>query len=142
MKTENQNVRDRACKFALSSLSRCDYSKKALYAKLLAKGFDSPTASEALNYVVSFGYIDERRQIERIILDLFSRNGYGKRKIAELLLRRGYCREDISACLRSLTDSGEIDFDMAKERLLSKYPANLSDEERKKILYKYGFSDV
>lgn len=132
-------MRDRARKFALSSLSRYDSSKKALYEKLIARGFDKESAADAVDYVVSFGYIDEKRQIEKISLDLYNRQNFGKRKIFSRLVNKGYSPSDVSSVISSLVRDGEIDFEIAKERLLCKYPSELSPDEKRKILFKNGF---
>ena len=137
----DEKMRDRACKFALSSLSHSDSSKNALYNKLILRGFDKETASFALDYVLSFGYINEEGQIEKIATELCTRKCFGKRKIVARLLSKGYPRDLIFKTLSRLTESGELDFFAARERLLSKYDG-LSHEEQMKILYKYGFNDV
>lgn len=137
----DNETRDRAYKFALSSLSHSDSSKNALYNKLLLRGFDKETAKAALDYVLSFGYINEEGQIEKIATELCTRKCFGKRKIVSRLLSKGYPRDLIFKTIFRLTESGELDFLSARERLLSKYDG-LSYEEQMKILYKYGFTNV
>lgn len=142
MKSENNDLKDRACKFALSSLSHSDSSKKALYKKLILRGFDSEAANAALDYVISFGYINEKEQIKRIAVDMCTRHNVGKRKIYLRLLSKGYTDSDIKSVLSELMENGSLDFDLARERLLSKYPDDISGEEKHKILYKNGFTNV
>jgi regulatory protein len=142
VKSETEILKDKACKFALSSLSRSDSSKKALYKKLLLRGFDEEIAEFALNYVNSFGYINERAQIERIATDMCLRHNAGERKIFLRLLSKGYDKADIKTVICELCEKGILDFSLAKERLLSKYGENISGEEIKKILYKNGFTNV
>ena len=142
MKNEIQYDRDRACKFALSSLSHSDSSKKALYNKLILKGFSKEDAAFAIEYVTSYGYVDEKRQIERIATDLCERQNIGKKKIFARLLSKGYRQSDVSEVISSLVRDGRINFELARARLLQKYPSDITEEQRKKILFKNGYTDV
>lgn len=142
MKTEQAYTKDRALKFALSSLSHCDSSKKALYDKLIARGCDREIASDTVDYVVGLGYINEERQIERLALDLHTRRLYGKRKIFLHIVKKGYSPKDVSKIITALMERDEIDFARSRAELLKKYPSELSFDEKRKILLKNGYTDV
>ena len=90
--------------------------------------------------MVSLGYIDEARQLRRLITEDANRKLLGPRKIIPRLMAKGYSLSDVKKEFTALTDSGEIDIDKNKELLLSKYLGESRDpEETKKLLYKYGY---
>ena len=130
----------RAKKKALSILAFADNNKKTLGAKLYRAGFSREIIDEVLSEMLSLGYIDERRQLERIILVEANSKLRGPRKIIPALASKGYSTSDISAVLRALVDSGEVDFSRNARLLIEKKLPDTDDaEEKKKLLYKNGF---
>ena len=136
------DMRYRALRFALSSLALCDSSKRNLYMKLTARKISKEIAASTVDEVVRLGYLNEERQIENIALSLNNREKMGRYKIARRLLSKGYSQSDINKTISRLITEGKIDFEFTKQELLSKYPENLSDEEKRKILYKNGYLNV
>ena len=112
-----------------------------LYAKLCRAGFRRDIAETVLQEMVECGYINERRQLERLILDEANRKLRGPLRIIPALATKGYATSDIREVMAGLVDSGEIDFDLNARRLLDKkLPSDGFDsEEAKKILYKNGY---
>lgn len=130
----------RAKKKALSILAFADNNKKTLGAKLCRAGFSREIIDDVLSEMLSLGYIDERRQLERIILVEANSKLRGPRKIVPTLASKGYSTSDISAVLRALVDSGEVDFSRNARLLIEKKLPDTDDaEEKKKLLYKNGF---
>ena len=138
----DEDMRYRATRSALGSLSLCDSSKEALCSKLLKKGYNRKIAESVVNYMCSLGYIDEERQMEKLIVSFCENNNFGRQKIFAKLRAKGYPAGEISKKINSLLREGSIDFEKAKARLLGKYPPDLSSEEKRKILYKNGFTNV
>lgn len=130
----------RAKKKALSILAFADNNKKNLSAKLYRAGFRREIVAEVCDEMVSLGYVDERRQLERVILSEANVKLRGPRRIIPSLASKGFSSSDISAVMRRLVDEGEIDFS-ANARLLikKKLPDGSDVEEKKKLLYKNGF---
>ena len=130
----------RAKKKALSILSFADNNRKNLAAKLYREGFKREIIIEVCDEMEALSYIDERRQLERIILVEANQKLRGPRKIIPTLSAKGYSATDISAVLHSLVDSGEVDF-KANARLLieKKLSPEADSEEIKKLLFKYGY---
>ena len=130
----------RAKRAALSILSYGDNNERTLHTKLRARSISGGVAAEVVREMVSLGYIDEVRQLRRLITEDANRKLLGPRKIIPRLMAKGYSLSDVKKEFTALTDSGEIDIDKNKELLLSKYLGESRDpEETKKLLYKYGY---
>lgn len=130
----------RAKKKALNILAFADNNKKNLSAKLYRAGFGREIVAEVCDEMVSLGYIDERRQLERMILTEANVKLRGPRRIIPTLAAKGYSTSDISAVMRALVDSGEVDFSKNARLLIEKkLPDTAAAEEKKKLLYKNGF---
>ena len=84
------------------------------------------------------GYIDERRQIERAVLSEANRSLRGRSYITKKLISKGYSSADISEVTDELISRGELDFSASFELLCEKKGAT-TDEERRALLYKYGY---
>ena len=131
----------RARLYALRILSYADNNERTLVRKLVSRGISSSLAAEVAREMVSRGYIDEKRQLERLILAEANRNLTGPRKIRLKLAAKGYSPEDIDVTIERLSESGEIDFERSSELLIEKkLTRGATDEEIKKLLYKNGYS--
>ena len=127
-------------KKALNILAYADNNRRNLAAKLLRAGFDRKTVDVVCSEMIERGYVDERRQLERIILDEANRKLRGPLKIIPHLVSKGYSSSEIREVLSGLVESGEIDFKSnARELLMKKMPDGADEEEVKKMLYKNGF---
>lgn len=130
----------RAKRAALSILSFGDNNERTLHTKLRTRGISGEVATDVVREMVSLGYIDELRQLERFITEAANRKLLGPRKIVPRLVSKGYRLVDIKAVFASLCGSGEIDLNENKERLLDKNLGDARDTEQvKKLLYKYGY---
>ena len=130
----------RAKKKALSILAFADNNKKNLTAKLYRAGFKREIIDEVCSQMVELGYIDELRQLERVILVEANSKLRGPRKIIPALAVKGFATSDISSVMHRLVDSGEIDFSKNARQLIKKKLPDVSDvEEKRKLLYKNGY---
>ncbi len=130
----------RARKYALSLLSLADNNERTLTAKLVRRGFPRERAEEVSREMVSLGYIDEERQIRRLILSEANGKLSGPSKIIPKLLSKGYSSSLVRTVMTALCDEGEIDFkENAKKLLLRLGVTDSPKEEKKKILYKHGY---
>ncbi|MBQ8321196.1 MAG: RecX family transcriptional regulator [Clostridia bacterium] len=130
----------RAKKKALSYLAVADNNERELVLKLLHAGFRRDIAEQTVEEMVGLGYIDETRQLERLISREAKVKLSGPRKICARLGAKGYSLSNIKDVIRALVESGEIDFDSIKDELCARKLADPCDvEEKKKLLYKYGF---
>lgn len=131
----------RATKKALSLLAYADNNLYNLKMKLRRAGFSREAIDQAAAEMQRDGYVDERRQLERIILSEVRVKLAGPRLIVPKLLAKGYKRDDVESVLDALIYDGQIDFEQVKSLLIEK---KLGDspaaDEVKKLLYKHGFN--
>ena len=136
---DKENQRFLALKKALYLLSFSDNSERNLRYKLMRAGFSRDVVDFAVSEVLRLGYINEARQLERLILSEANSKLYGPMKIISRLVAKGYSPGDVRVAIEALRDSGEVDFDLNRTRLLEKLPDGYTDEDRYKLLYKYGY---
>lgn len=121
---------------ALRVLSYGDNSEGMLMRKLLSAGISRDIAHTVVCEMVSRGYINSRRQLEKLISNEVNLKNSGPMKLVPRLISKGYKKSEIIDVMEELRARGEIDFDAAKERLLR----DASQDDVKKILYKNGYS--
>ena len=128
----------RAMKKALSLLSFADNNRKNLYLKLLRLGFEKQISAQTVRECVRLGYIDERRQLCRLVAEEANRKLHGPRLIRPRLYSKGYSAADIDLVIETLVASGEVDFLSNFDFLCKKHSAD-TEEERLALRYKYGY---
>lgn len=130
-------------KKALSLLGFGSCSEKALYLKLVSRGFAKDIAAEAVERISAQGYMDSDgdalREAQRCIF-----KHWGARRIVAHLRSKGYADESVKRAIYALEDEG-VDFSqVCLERLRANYSELPSDREdmRKLVaaLSRYGFS--
>lgn len=130
----------RAKKKALNILAYTDNSKKNLASKLYHAGFEKEIVSDTIAEMESYGYVNEQRQLERIIIREANEKLRGPKKIMAFAMAKGYASSDIREVMHRLVDAGEIDFSKNAKRLIDKkLSCDADGEEKKKLLYKNGF---
>jgi SOS response regulatory protein OraA/RecX len=131
----------RAKKKALSILAYADNNKKNLKAKLLRAGFSYEISDHVCEEMVSYGYINENNQLERLIMIEANQKLRGPLRIVPALVNKGYSSSDVRRVLNRLVDEGEINFKKNSRRLAEKkLPDDFDEEDLKKLLYKNGFN--
>lgn len=134
------DMRYRARLYALRILAFGDNNEQALLRKLISRSISPDIAKEVVTEMVGRGYIDERRQLERLIAREVNVNLSGKEKLVLKLTSKGYHKEEIESVLEELVLSGEVDFEASKKKLiLKKLGENADYEDIRKLLYKYGY---
>ena len=130
----------RAKKKALNILAFADNNRKTLFIKLQRAGFSRDIAESVCSEMVERGYVNEARQLERLILVEANIKLRGPLRIAPSLMQKGFSGSQIGEVMSRLVDSGEIDFSKNARLLLEKkLPDGLDEDEAKKILYKNGY---
>lgn len=129
----------RAMKKALSLLSFADNNERTLRQKLARAGFNRDISEEVCREMVRLGYINEQRQLERLILNEANLKLRGPLKIIPALCAKGYSSSDIKEVMRRLSESGELDFKKNAKLLIEKKLPGADTEEKKKFLYKNGY---
>ena len=84
---------------ALSLLNYMDRTESGLRQKLKEKSFDDKAIDAAVEYVKSFGYINDVGYAERYILN--RQKSKSKREIYVALCQKGICKEDIELAMES-----------------------------------------
>lgn len=123
---------------ALRILSYGDNSKLMLARKLLSAGFSKEITDETVSECVRLGYINSKRQLQKLITGEVNIKNHGMAKIIPKLISKGYRRSEIESVADMLCGAGEINFEEAKARIISRLPCGAGDEEIKKALYKNG----
>ena len=137
---KNEDERIRATRKALSLLSYSDKNKRTLIDKLMRQGFDREMSSRVAEEMVGLGYVDEQRQLERLVLREANVNLSGFSKLLPKLVGKGYSAEDVRSVTRRLVADGEIDFKENARKLIEKrLSSEATAEEKKALLYKNGY---
>ena len=134
------DMRYKARRKALNILSYGDNSERMLKQKLYTAGISRDIIDEVTEEMLSLGYINSERQISRLVINAVTLHSYGPGKIIPRLVSKGYDRAEVQRVISELVNRGEIDFSAARAKLLkAKLSDDADDEERKKLLYKYGY---
>lgn len=126
------NAKDAALKIILTKRR----SGKEVFDKLLEKEFSEEESREAVEYFKEKGYIDDSDYARRYTADAINLKGFGKKRIALELKRRGICDEDIDAALEN------AEFDILP-LMKKKFATCNGDKEKNKIINHFlrrGFS--
>jgi SOS response regulatory protein OraA/RecX len=129
----------RAKKKALSILAYADNNRRNLAMKLQKAGFGRELCDRVVSEMVSLGYIDEKRQLERLITIEANGKLRGPLRVIPSLVNKGYSQSDIRAVMHELMETGEVDFKKNAKSLLDKKLPEADPEEKKKFLYKNGY---
>ncbi len=134
------DMRYRAKLYALRILSFGDNSEQALKRKLIARSISPKIAMEIAAEMVRLGYVDEHRQLHRLIEVEANLRLSGRDKLFPKLISKGFSRDKIESVLDNLISHGIVDFEKNKRILIEKkLGADASDEEVRKLLYKFGY---
>lgn len=129
--------------YALRILSYGDNNRSTLKRKLVSKSIPHSIAEEICTEMVGLGYINEVRQLERLVENEINQKLSGKRKVFRKLLFSGYKKQEIERVLDSLISRRVVDFEKSKKKLIiKKYPQGASEEQIRSLLYKYGYTDI
>ncbi|MBO5945567.1 MAG: RecX family transcriptional regulator [Clostridia bacterium] len=130
----------RARIFALRSLSLTDSSERALARKLALRGIRPSVVSEVVCEMVSLGYVNESSQLTAIVDRLANTDLFGPRRIMAKLTAKGYSPSAVRSAIDTLRADGSIDFSRSRAELIEKkLTRGATDDEIKKLLYKYGY---
>ena len=136
---------------AMNLLQAKNYTSYQLLKKLLDGGYPETIARQALEYVTSYGYVDDLRYAKEYIEQ--AGNSYSRNEIKLKLTSKGIEREVIEKAFSEIDtehlEYGEEGTDAAEEELIKKtltkrgYTGDESYEEKQKLLayfYRRGFN--
>ncbi len=133
-----------AVKKGIDLLSYGDNTRSQLITKLRQRGFDRYISEDAVEYICSLGYIDERRMLENAVERLANVKLYGKSRIKSELYKKGISKDILSEYLSDMLC--EIDFEENLKKLIRNKcdHTRLSDLKYRESLYaamyRYGYS--
>lgn len=129
---------------AMYLLSFGDCSRRALVRKLTARGIGREAAADAAQALSEKGLINEDAQLDRKIHDCAENKLWGKRRIVQFLMSKGFDRDGINSAMEKAVET--IDFEKQKKLLIRRSfgagYAPQSYEEKAKLrafLYRYGY---
>ena len=134
----------RAKSRALWYLDRMDYSEKALYDKLVLKGFDKKACSAVIAKLVELGLLDDRRYAERLCEKLLN-SGNSKRAALQKMRLKGL---PYDMCKEILEETEADEGDTLSKLIERKYSEKLSDSNNYHKVYAalvrrgFSYSDV
>ena len=130
----------RAKSRALWYLDRMDYSEKALYEKLVLKGFDKKASSAVVAKLVELGLLNDRRYAEHLAVKL-TEQGNSNRAALQKMLLKGVAY-DLAKEVLSETETDEVSKILAL--IEKKYSGKLWDPDNFQKVYaalvRRGFS--
>lgn len=120
---------------ALSLLNYMDRTEEGLRQKLKEKSYSEEVIEQTLDYVKSFGYINDISYAERYILN--KQNSKSRQEIYMSLSQKGVCREDIESAMENCYET-ESEIDVIR-RLCEKkhFSAEGSSDAEKQKMYAY-----
>ena len=95
LKIREEHLFDNARRHAFSILSYGENNKKMLVMKLQKQGFSRELCENVAIYMEHRGYIDEKKQMG-LLIDTYLKKKYGRIKIVEELIAKGYLRKEVS----------------------------------------------
>jgi len=131
-------------KSALRFLSVRSHSSQELYRKLLKKKFSSEIIEKVLSYLLSLGYLNDRKFAEQYFNELVGKF-FGPLKIKNEMIKRGIAKEIIDEVLSDYFNNDEMQKDVI-QKLLSKnkFPKKITNRNDLQKLYNHlisrGFS--
>ncbi len=135
---ERDDEEHRAMKKALSLLSYADNSLRQLVIKLRRAGFSRQVSLQTAEKCVRLGYINEERQLTRLILNEANSLLHGRSYIIKKMVSRGYSSSLVDALIDGLVKEGEIDFSKNLSALCERC-GEQGAEGRSRLAFKYGY---
>ncbi len=130
---------NRIKKKALGILAFGDNSRRGLAIKLRRAGAPQSLSERVADEMLSLGYINEERQLERLIAKEVNERYTGPRKLVPKLVSKGYPVSKIKLTEQRLLEEGIISYTRVKSFLRDKFGEGADKSEIQRILYKHGF---
>lgn len=134
----------RAKKRAMNLLQKREYTASALREKLRNGEYPEACIEEAVAYVESYGYVDDRRYARDFIVYNLERKS--QMRIEQDLMRKGIHKDMVRAVFEELEEDGTSQDEMSMIRSLlekKKYDAKTANGQEKQrmyaFLYRKGF---
>ncbi|MGN1205821.1 MAG: regulatory protein RecX [Eubacterium sp.] len=128
----------RAAKKAMELIAYKDRTRKELEERLYRAGFSEKASMQAMEYVMSFGYINDRRYVENYLM--FQTGKRSKKDICFKLQQKGISQELIEEIMfeQGGIEEAEAIETLVKKRLKGREFSDLERKERDKIFAYLG----
>lgn len=134
----------RAQEKALYLLEYRNYSKRELTEKVARTAASREAAQAAAGRLEELGLIDDRRYGESYAKELFGRKGFGARRVAQELRRKGIAPELVEELVAQYGGGPEQSGENIRRVLAKKYPGWAEDEKVRRrafaALQRLGYS--
>ena len=121
-------------------LAAGDNTRRGLLLKLLRRGVPRASAELAVRYLYAHGYIREAEWAYRAAVQCARYKYWGRVRITEHLLSKGYARADIEKAIDAAVADGEIDFAESFRTLAEKKLGDApSPADLRALRYRYGY---
>ncbi len=132
MTTESEKAYLRAVKI----LSASDNTPLALYKKLIKKGFSEEDSAAAVNRLISEGFLDEMKLLQKTVLSLYEKK-YGPEYVKAALVKKDFSKKAQKKAEKQIE---ELDFDASRAALTKELAASGKDGAGiAAALYRRGF---
>lgn len=101
----NRDISIRAKKRALHLLERMDRTEQQLREKLMASDYPEEVVEEAIAYVKSFHYVDDKRYAENFTR--YRKESLSRQQIKQKLMMKGVDRDTIALAIEEEYDADE-----------------------------------
>ncbi|MBU5437420.1 RecX family transcriptional regulator [Tissierella sp. MSJ-40] len=125
---------NRVINYALSLLSYRQRSKKEIFERLRQKGFEEEYISQAIDYSIKQGYLNDKAFAESFIKDKINLNKYGPNRIKYDLISKGISQDIIEEVLEIDKDE---EYERALELAMKKFPS-YKGQDKNSIYRKLG----
>ena len=88
--------------YALRLITVKDRTKKEIIGKLREKNYDDTEIEKEIEFLQSYGYINDEKYAEKFVLDAINLKKWGKRRIESELLHRGISKDTVSDVIERL----------------------------------------
>jgi regulatory protein len=143
MVTKTSSKPKASCRgYALKLLAQSDASSSQLQQRLLRRGYDDGEVAEALEYLASAGFLDDRKFAERFMGRVILRADAGPLWIRQELRERGLSRELIEKALEDYRERVDQDaVALALAQAQAREPVDEKERARlSRLLYRRGFT--
>lgn len=122
---------------AMHLLEDMDRTESALREKLLLGAYPPEAVDEAVKYVKSFGYLDDRRYAENFVRGRSKTKS--RKEITAALLTKGLSREQISEAFEACSENDYFDEQAAVREILRKKRFDPESADQTEIRKIYGY---
>lgn len=123
---------------AVDMLSRAEYSKNRLMAKLARKGYEEEEIESAIQRLEELRYLNDGEAVKSQFKFLYDESKNSVREIKYKLLRKGFSAEDVESAAEDADEERELT--AALKALRIKYRKKKEPDKMRGYLYRHGFT--